>query len=39
MDLQITKTILEPFLEEHGLTFYDVELVKEFGYEDFKSRL
>ena len=32
MDLQITKTILEPFLKEHGLTFYDVELVKEFGY-------
>ncbi|RIA78002.1 ribosome maturation factor RimP [Anaeroplasma bactoclasticum] len=32
MDLQITKTILEPFLKEHDLIFYDVELVKEFGY-------
>lgn len=32
MDLQITKAILEPFLKEHDLIFYDVELVKEFGY-------
>jgi ribosome maturation factor RimP len=32
MDINITKTILEPFCKEHDLIFYDVELVKEFGY-------
>lgn len=32
MDINVTKEILEPFLKEHDLIFYDVELVKEFGY-------
>lgn len=32
MDINITREILAPFLKEHDLTFYDVELVKEFGY-------
>ena len=32
--LELTKIseILKPYLEENGLTLYDVELVKEFGY-------
>ena len=32
MDLKVVKEILEPYLNEHKLIFYDVELVKEFGY-------
>jgi len=32
MDLKVVKEILEPYLNEHNLIFYDVELVKEFGY-------
>ena len=31
MDLAIIKEILNPFLEEKGLSFYDAELVKEDG--------
>lgn len=31
MDINICKEILEPFLKEHDLTFYSVELVKEYG--------
>lgn len=32
MDLNVVNKILEPYLKEHDLTLYDVELVKEFGY-------
>ena len=32
MDINVCKEILQPFLEEHDLIFYDVSLVKEFGY-------
>lgn len=32
MDLNIVKEILTPFLEENDCLFYDVDLVKEFGY-------
>ena len=32
MDLNVCKEILEPFIKEHDLIFYDVSLVKEFGY-------
>ena len=32
VDLNIVKEILTPFLEENDCEFYDVELVKEFGY-------
>lgn len=32
MELSKVKEILDPFLLEHQLEFYDVELVKEFGY-------
>lgn len=31
MDINICKKILEPFLKEHDLIFYNVELVKEYG--------
>lgn len=31
MDINICREILKPFLEEHNLTFYSVEYVKEFG--------
>ncbi len=31
MDINICKEILKPFLDEHNLTFYSVEYVKEFG--------
>ena len=31
MDINICKEILKPFLDEHNLTFYRVEYVKEFG--------
>ena len=31
MDINICKEILEPFLKEHDLIFYSVELVKEYG--------
>ena len=31
MDINICKEILKPFLEEHDLIFYSVELVKEYG--------
>lgn len=32
MDINVCKEILKPFLEEHDVIFYDVSLVKEFGY-------
>ena len=32
MDINICKEILAPFIKEHDLIFYDVSLVKEFGY-------
>ena len=32
MDINVCKEILEPFIKEHDLVFYDVSLVKEFGY-------
>jgi ribosome maturation factor RimP len=32
MDLKIIEQIFEPYLEENGLYLYDVEFVKEFGY-------
>ena len=32
MDINVCKEILEPFIKEHDLIFYDVSLVKEFGY-------
>ena len=32
MDINVCREILEPFLQEHDLIFYDVSLVKEFGY-------
>jgi len=31
LDINICKEILKPFLDEHNLTFYSVEYVKEFG--------
>ncbi len=32
MDINVCKEILAPFIKEHDLIFYDVSLVKEFGY-------
>lgn len=32
MDINVCKEILEPFLKEQDCIFYDVSLVKEFGY-------
>ena len=32
MDLKIIEQIFEPYLEQNGLYLYDVEFVKEFGY-------
>lgn len=32
MDLKIIEKIFEPYLEENGLFLYDVEFVKEYGY-------
>ena len=32
MDLKIIEKIFEPYLTENGLYLYDVEFVKEFGY-------
>ena len=32
MDLKIIEQIFEPYLTENGLYLYDVEFVKEFGY-------
>ena len=32
LELTKVKEILKPYLEANNLTFYDVELVKEFGY-------
>ncbi len=32
MDLGIVEKILKPYLDEHHLELFDVELVKEFGY-------
>lgn len=32
MDLKIIEQIFEPYLKENGLYLYDVEFVKEFGY-------
>ena len=32
MDLKIVEQIFEPYLSKNNLTFYDCEIVKEFGY-------
>lgn len=32
MDLSCVKKILDPYLNERGLIYYDAELVKEFGF-------
>lgn len=32
MDINVCKEILEPFCKENDVIFYDVSLVKEFGY-------
>ena len=32
MDINVCKEILEPFLQEHDVIFYDVSLVNEFWY-------